>query len=130
MWARQRSERKQMCLLTASDSQERARARSAKVMFLVTWRAIHADTEWAKLYKQLVPRLCSYDERTQTYKGKGKVLGHIIGRLIILIFALLKKDYELLNRLSPGTEPPPPTTYDPELHQRHRTGHYVSLRRE
>jgi transposase len=101
-----------------------------KVMFLVAWRAIQADTEWAKLYKRLVPRLCSYDERTQAHKGKGKVLGHIIGRLITLIFALLKKDYELLNRLSPGTEPPPPTIYDPELHQRHRTGHYASLRRE
>jgi len=101
-----------------------------KVMFLVAWKAIQTDTEWAKLYKRLVPRLCTYDERMQAHKGKGKVLGHIIGRLITLIFALLKKDYELLNRLSPGTEPPPPTIYDPELHQRHRTGHYASLRRE
>jgi transposase len=101
-----------------------------KVMFLVAWKAIQADTEWAKLYKRLVPRLCSYDDRLQVYKGKGKVLGHIIGRLITLIFALLKKDYELLHRLSPGTEPPPPTLYDPELHQRHRTGHYSPLRRE
>lgn len=101
-----------------------------KVMFLVAWRAIRTDTEWAKLYRRLVPRLCSYDERMQIHKGKGKVLGHIIGRLITLIFALLKKDYELLYRLSPGAEPPPPTLYDPELHQRHRTGHYSSLHRE
>ncbi len=101
-----------------------------KVMFLAEWKAIQTDTEWAKLYKRLVPRLCSYDERMQTYKGKGKALGHIIGRLITLIFALLKKDYEILTRLSPGTEPPPPTIYDPELHQRHRTGHYSPLRRE
>lgn len=101
-----------------------------KVMFLVAWKAIQTDTEWAKLYKRLVPRLCSYDDRMQVYKGKGKVLGHIIGRLITLIFALLKKDYEVLNRLSPDSEPPPPTLYDPELHQRHRSGHYSPLRRE
>ncbi|GHO60890.1 IS110 family transposase [Ktedonobacter robiniae] len=101
-----------------------------KVMFLVAWKAIQMDTEWAKLYKRLVPRLCFYDERMQAYKGKGKALGHIIGRLITLIFALLKKDYELLNKLSPGAEPPPLTLYDPELHHRHRTGHYSPLRKE
>lgn len=55
-------------------------------------KSIQMDTEWAKLYKRLVPRLCFYDERMQAYKGKGKALGHIIGRLITLIFALLKKD--------------------------------------
>ena len=101
-----------------------------KVMFLIAWKAIQTDTEWAKLYKRLVPRLCSYDERMQVYKGKGKVLGHIIGRLITLIFALLKKDYELLSQLAPGAEPPPPILYDPELHHRHRTGYYSPLRRE
>jgi transposase len=101
-----------------------------KVMFLAAWKAIHTDTEWAKLYKRLVPRLCFYDERMQVYKGKGKALGHIIGRLITLIFALLRKDYEILSQLSLGTEPPPPTLYDPDLHHRHRTGHYAPLRRE
>lgn len=101
-----------------------------KVMFLVAWKAIQTDTEWAKLYKRLVPRLCSYDDRMRVYKGKGKVLGHIIGRLITLIFALLKKDYEVISRLVPGAGPPPPTLYDPELHRQHRTGHYSPLRKE
>jgi transposase len=101
-----------------------------KVMFLVAWKAIQTDTEWAKLYKRLVPRLCSYDDRMRVYKGKGKVLGHIIGRLITLIFALLKKDYEVVSRLVPGADPPPPTLYDPELHRQHRTGHYSPLRKE
>ncbi len=101
-----------------------------KVMFLVAWKAIQTDTEWAKLYKRLVPRLCSYDDRMRVYKGKGKVLGHIIGRLITLIFALLKKDYEVISRLVPGADPPPPTLYDPELHRQHRTGHYSPLRKE
>jgi hypothetical protein len=44
-----------------------------KVMFLVAWKAIQTDTEWAKLYKRLVPRLCSYDDRMQVDTGKGSV---------------------------------------------------------
>jgi transposase len=95
-----------------------------RVMYLVAWNAIKAETEWASLYKRLVPRLCSYDERTQAYKGKGKALGHVIGRLIRLIYALLKQDDETLRHLAPGTPPPEPLLYDPELHRRHRTGHY------
>jgi transposase len=95
-----------------------------KIMYLVAWNAIKAETEWASLYKRLVPRLCSYDERTQAYKGKGKALGHVIGRLIRLIYALLKQDDETLRHLAPGTPPPEPVLYDPELHRRHRTGHY------
>ncbi len=98
-----------------------------KIMYLVAWNAIKGESEWAKLYKRLVPRLCSYDERTQSYKGKGKVLGHVIGRLITLIYALLKQDDETLSHLVPGTKPPEPTLYDPKIHQQHRTGHYQPL---
>ena len=101
-----------------------------KVMYLVAWNAVKSETEWASLYKRLVPRLCTYDERTQTYKGKGKAIGHVIGRLITLIYALLKQDDEMLNHLPPGTEPPEPVLYDPDLHKRHRTGHYRPIRKE
>ena len=100
-----------------------------RVMYLVAWNAIRTETEWASLYKRLVPRLCSYDERTQVYKGRGKAVGHVIGRLITLIYALLKQDDETLRHLAPGTPPPEPVLYDPELHRRHRTGHYQPLRR-
>ena len=101
-----------------------------KVMYLVAWNAVKSETEWASLYKRLVSRLCTYDERTQTYKGKGKALGHVIGRLITLIYALLKQDDEMLNHLPLGTEPPEPILYDPDLHKRHRTGHYRPIRKE
>jgi hypothetical protein len=100
-----------------------------KVMYLVAWRAIQTETEWASLYKRLVPRLCSYDERLQVYRGRGKAIGHVIGRLITLIYALLKQDDETLRRLVPGTPPPEPVLYERELHRRHRTGHYQSLRK-
>jgi hypothetical protein len=101
-----------------------------KVMYLVAWNALKSETEWAKLYKRLVPRLCTYDEKTQTYKGKGKAVGHVIGRLITLVYALLRQDDEMLSHLPPGTEPPEPVLYDPELHKRHRAGHYRPIRKE
>ncbi len=101
-----------------------------KTMYLVAWQAIQTETEWATLYKRLIPRLCTYDERTQSYKGKGKVLGHIIGRLITLIYALLKQDDETLSHLPPGTKPPEPVLYDPEIHQQHRAGHYQPLKKK
>jgi transposase len=101
-----------------------------KVMYLVAWHAIKTETEWACLYKRLVPRLCSYDERAQTYKGRGKALGHVIGRLITLIYALLKQDDETLSHLAPGTRPPEPVLYDRELHKHHRAGHYHPIRKE
>lgn len=101
-----------------------------KAMFLIVLTAIRMkETEWAKLYERLVPRLCVYDERTQSYRGKGKVIGHVAGRLIVLVYALLKQDEEVLNHLAPGAEPPAPTLYDPELHRQHRTGHYQPLKR-
>jgi Transposase IS116/IS110/IS902 family len=101
-----------------------------RVMYLVAWNAIKTETEWASLYKRLVPRLCSYDERTQAYKGRGKAIGHVIGRLITLIYALLKQDDETLRHRAPGTQPPEPVPYDPVLHRHHRTGHYQPLRKK
>ena len=101
-----------------------------KAMFLIVLTAIRMkDTEWAKLYERLVPRLCVYDERTHSYRGKGKVIGHVAGRLIFLVYALLKQDEEVLSHLAPGAEPPAPTLYNPELHRQHRTGHYQPLKR-
>ncbi len=100
-----------------------------KAMYLIVWRAIQTDTEWAKLYKRLVPRLCAYDERTQSYKGRGRAIGHVAGRLITLIYALLRYDYEVLSHLAPGADPPEPMLYDPEVHHQHRSGHYHPLKR-
>lgn len=105
--------------LTPAGSREMKR-----IMYLVAWNAITHETEWANLYKRLVPRLCPYDERVQAYKGKGKAIGHVIGRLITLIYALLRQDDETLSHLAPGTSPPEPVLYDREVHRQHRTGHY------
>jgi hypothetical protein len=42
--------------------------------------------------------------------------------------ALLKRDAELLSKIPPGQEPPSPLLYDPEVHRRHRQGHYKPLK--
>jgi hypothetical protein len=99
-----------------------------QVMFLVVGNAVRMDTEWAKLYKRLVPLKCSYSEKTRSYQGKLKVFGRIAGQIIEMIYALLKKDYEVVSKVPPGEEPPEPTLYDRALHQSHRQGNYLPLK--
>ena len=97
-----------------------------QVMYLIVWTAVKMDCEWARIYERLVPIKCSYDERTRHYTGKGKVIGRIAGQIVSVIYALLKKDQEMLSKLSVSTEPPAPELYDEEVHQRHRAGQYRS----
>jgi len=100
-----------------------------QTMFLVVANAIQRkECEWAKLYERLVPRMCRYDERKRAYRGKLKVLVRIAGQMTEMIYALLKQDAEILSKVPPGQEPPPPILYDPELHQRHRNGEYRPLK--
>src|SRR5207248_2804035 len=87
----------------------RTGTRSMKqMMYLIVWKAIGTETEWAHIYQRLVPIKCSYDERTRSYKGKGKVIGRIAGQMICLIYARLKKDAEVLSKAQPGSTPPEP----------------------
>lgn len=86
------------------------------------------DCEWARLYQRLVPRKCAYDERTQAYRGKVKVMGHVAGQMIATIYALLKHDQDILAQAEPGRPAAPPMLYDPLVHQAHRHGAYRPLR--
>ena len=61
-------------------------------------------------------------------KGKLKVVGRIAGQIIEMIYALLKKDAEVLSKVPPGVEPPAPMLYDRAIHQAHRQGKYHSLK--
>jgi hypothetical protein len=45
-----------------------------------------------------------------------------------MIYALLKKDAEVLSKVPPGVKVPEPTLYDREIHQAHRQGKYRSLK--
>lgn len=96
------------------------------MMYMMVLRAIRMDGEWSRLYERLVPKKCSYDERTRRYKGKIKVIGRIAGQIISLIFMLLKTDQEVLSKVPPGTTPPEPKLYDPAVHKSHCEGHYQS----
>lgn len=99
-----------------------------QVMYLVAINAVRLDTEWAKLYHRLVPLKCGYDERTRSHRGKLKVIGRIAGQMIEMIYALLKKDAEVLSKVPLGQEPPAPMLYDRETHQKHRKGEYRPLK--
>jgi transposase len=95
-----------------------------QTMYLIVWRAIQWDSEWKAMYERLVSRKCRSDERTRRLIGREKVIGRLAGQMTCVIYALLKKDQEVLAHLTPGAEPPEPTLYDPELHRQHRQGQY------
>jgi hypothetical protein len=76
------------------------------------------------MYERLISRKCRSDERTRRLIGREKVIGRLAGQMIGVIYALLKKDQELLAQLAPGVEPPEPTLYDSEIHRQHRLGQY------
>jgi transposase len=100
-----------------------------QVMYLAVWQAIRLpNNEWAKLYERLVKTRCAFAERTPSYIGKTRVIGRVAGQMTEAIYALLKRDAELLSKVLPGQEPPPPFLYDPEVHQRHRQGQYRPLK--
>jgi len=95
-----------------------------QTMYLIVWRAIQWDAEWKAMYERLIARKCRSDERTRRLIGREKVIGRLAGQMTCVIYALLKRDQELLSHLTPGAEPPEPQLYDPELHRQHRLGQY------
>ena len=99
-----------------------------QLLFIAAVKAITLDCEWAKIYQRLLPRLCTYDERTREYRGKKRVLGRIAGQMASMIYALLKTDHETLSQVPPGEKPPPPMLYDREIHRKHQEGFYRSLK--
>ncbi len=96
-----------------------------QTMYLIVWQAIRLkESEWSQIYERLVPIKCSYNERTRQYTGRAKVMGRIAGQIISVIYALLKRDLEVLSKIPSGTKLPEPVLYDPEIHHKHRAGHY------
>lgn len=112
-----------------SAKQTRGGTRTMKqMMFLIVSSLINRDTEWARLYERLVQAKCPIDPRTGQRTGKLRVIGRVAGQLIETMYALLKTDAEVLNKVPQDEEPPPPTLYEPERHRRHREGHYEPLK--
>jgi Transposase IS116/IS110/IS902 family len=99
-----------------------------QMLYLMAARSTTFECEWARIYQHLLPRLCTYDERTKDYRGKKRVLGRIAGQMASMIYALLKTDQETVSKVPPGQELPAPMLYDPEVHRKHREGHYRSLK--
>lgn len=91
-------------------------------LYLITLQAIRMDTPWKALYNRLVPIKCTYDERLKRYRGRMKVIGRIAGQIVQVVYVLLKRDYDLLQRTPVGAASPPPELYDVKKHRikRHR----------
>jgi transposase len=99
-----------------------------QIIYLAVSLAIRQpNSEWAQLYDRLVKAKCPYDERRRERIGKRRVMGRVAGQMIELMYALLKRDAELLATLQPHQEPPPPMVYVQAIHH-HRTGGYISLK--
>jgi transposase len=99
-----------------------------QMMFLIVATVIRQETQWAILYQRLVQTKCPYDERRGVRTGKLRVMGRVAGQMIETMYALLKTDAEVMSKVPKGKEPPPPILYDPELHRKHREGHYRPLK--
>ncbi|GHO64462.1 hypothetical protein KSC_033540 [Ktedonobacter sp. SOSP1-52] len=99
-----------------------------QMMFLVVAHVIKQDSQWAQLYERLVQAKYPYDERRGVRVGRLRVFGRVAGQMIETMYALLKLDAEVLSKVPNGQDPPAPTLYDPELHRRHREGHYQPLK--
>lgn len=112
-----------------SSSQTRGGSRTMRqMMYLIVASVTHQETEWAKLYERLVETKCPYDERYGTRIGRKRVMGRVAGQMIEAMYALLKRDAEVLSCVPAGQEPPAPTLYDPEVHRKHREGQYRPMK--
>jgi len=92
-------------------------------LFLVTAVAIQHDLRWKTMYDQLVPKKCWFDPRKKKWRGKMKVMGRVAGSILGVIYALLKRDADLLASLPKGAVPPPP-----ELYRRNESTHAADPR--
>jgi transposase len=89
-----------------------------QTIYLIAWTAVRHDTEFKAVYDRLVPIKCRFDKRTNTFRGRNKVMGRICGQIIGVIYTLLRQDYDLLTSLEPGQEAPEPTLYSREHHRK------------
>jgi transposase len=95
------------------------------LLYLAVCNAIQEDCQFAHLHHRLVPKKCAYNERKGDYVGKNTVIGTVAGRMISMIYMLLRSDAELLATVPPDMEPPAPKLYDYEVHKAHAAGAYV-----
>jgi hypothetical protein len=66
--------------------------------------------------------------RTDDPSSQYRVIGRVAGQMTEAVYALLKRDAEILSKVLPGQEPPAPLLYDPEVHRKHRQGQYRPLK--
>lgn len=107
---------------TTMDSMIKKKRRGNKDLKVATWlitmAAIRLDTEWREAYNELVERLCPLVAGKRIRKNR--VVARIAGNILGVIFALLKKDHDIIATLKDGEEAPCPTLYSREKHHADR----------
>lgn len=87
-----------------------------RTLYLIAMNAIKVEP-WKSIYKTLCARMAIYNPKTKKWRGRRKALGHICGKMIKLMYALLKKDYILVSEWQGRIEDlPQPECYDAERH--------------
>ncbi len=89
-----------------------------QTLFLITINAVHQSESFELIYTRLVKRMCHWDARTETYKGKMRAIGHISGQICGLIYRFLRQDADLVDA-SPAEQIPPPVLFSPDIHLSH-----------
>lgn len=90
-------------------------------MYMVVMTAVRREP-WRSIYKTLCKRMAVYNPKTGRWKGRMKAIGHIAGRMIGLIYVLLRRDYDLICSTPKGAKLPEPEVYDVAKHMKVRRG--------
>lgn len=87
-----------------------------RTLYLIAMNAIKTEP-WRSIYKTLCARMAVYNPKTRKWRGRRKAIGHICGKMIKLMYALLKKDYLLVSGWQGRVEDlPGPECYCAERH--------------
>lgn len=88
-----------------------------KTMYLVVMNAIKHEP-WRTIYRDLCKRMAVYNPKTGKWKGRMKAIGHIAGRMIKIMYVLLRRDYLLSQMTEAGRKLPEPECYNVAKHMR------------
>lgn len=86
-----------------------------RTMYLIVMNAIKREP-WKGIYLELCKRMATYNPKTKKWKGRMKAIGHICGRMIKLMFILLRRDDDVLRSTPKGKELPKPELYSAAKH--------------
>ncbi len=88
-------------------------------LYVIALNAIKMGGEWQRYYQKRAEKHKNFDKQKQRYKGTKKDVVCVVGKLIRVIYRLLKQDSERVRATPPGEPLPEPILYDAALHNAH-----------